>query len=244
MLTIKAVCNMKMSELEKQTGVDREVIRIFLRKGLIPEPYRPAKNVAEYDDRHVRAITTVRDLQRTGRLSLNQIGDLVEGRGLEPNASNGAYQHLETLLAIRFGVDESPRIALCELAKRLPYAHHDAHTFAKLGMVEIADTPDGEMLSLGDARLVEIWGGIREAGFIEESGFPPENIAFYQQAAEMIANEEVRVFLEGSAGQIAEDRAAAMLQTALPMMLDFLGLLRLKAFLRAMRQAVGTHINS
>ena len=53
--------------------------------------------------------------------------------------------------------------------------------------------------------------------------------------AHHLAGEEVRVFLEGSGGRIAEDRAAAMLQTALPMMLDFLGLLRLKAFLRAMR---------
>lgn len=72
--------------------------------------------------------------------------------------------------------------------------------------------PEGAMLSPGDARL-EIWGPIREAGFIEESGFPPENIAFYRRAAEMIAGEEVRFFLEGSAECIAEDRAAVMLET-------------------------------
>lgn len=229
---------MKMQELERRTGVHREVIRILLRKKLIPEPHRPARNAAEYDEGHVRAIATVRDLQHQGRLTLDQIGDLVEGRGLEPRAASGVYQRLETLLAMGFGVDETPRVALGQLVERLPRADHDARTFAAMGMVEIVDTPDGEMLSLGDARLVEIWGYIRQAGFIEEQGFPPENIAFYQRAAEMIASEEVRVFLEGSAGRISEDRAAAMLQTALPMMLDFLGLLRLKAFLRAMREAV------
>lgn len=229
---------MKMRELERRTGVDREVIRVFLRKRLIPEPRRPARNAAEYDETHVRAIATVRDLQRRARLTLDQIGDLVEGRGLGPHASSGAYQHLEALLAMRFGIDETPRVALCQLVERLPMARHDARTFASMGMVEIVDTPDGGMLSLGDARLIEIWDCIRQAGFIEEQGFLPENIAFYQRAAEMIAGEEVRVFLEGSAGRIAEDRAAAMLQTALPMMLDFLGLLRLKAFLRAMRAAV------
>lgn len=228
---------MKMQELERRTGVHREVIRILLRKKLIPEPRRPARNAAEYDEAHVRAIATVRDLQREGRLTLDQIGDLVEGRGLAPHASRGVYHHLETLLAMRFGVDETPRLTLQQLSERLPSADHDARTFAAMGMVEIVDTADGEMLSLGDARLVEIWGHIREAGFIEEQGFPPENIAFYQRAAEMIASEEVRVFLEGSAGRIAEDRAAAMLQTALPLMLDFLGLLRLKAFLRTMREA-------
>jgi len=229
---------MKMQELERRTGVNREVIRILLRKGLIPEPQRPARNAAEYDERHVRGIATVRDLQRNGRLTLNQIGDLVEGRGLARNASHGVYHHLESLLAMRFGVDETPRVSLQQLAERLPHARHDGQTFASMGMIDIANTPEGEMVSLGDARLIEIWAHIREAGFVEESGFPPENIAFYQRAAEMIAQEEARVFLEGSEGRIAEERAAAMLQTALPLMLDFLGLLRLKAFLRAVHTAV------
>lgn len=203
-----------------------------------------ARNAAEYDEAHVRAIATVRDLQREGRLTLDQIGDLVEGRGLAPHTFSGVYHHLETLLAMRFGVDETPRLMLRQLSECLSSAEHDARTFAAMGMVEIVDTADGDMLSLGDARLVEIWSHIRETGFGEEQGFLPENIAFYQRAAEMIAREEVRVFLEGSAGKIAEDRAAAMLQVALPMMLDFLGLLRLKAFLRAMREAVSREAGS
>lgn len=164
---------MKMQELEQRTGVHREVIRIFIRKKLIPEPHRPARNAADYDEAHVRAITTVRDLQREGRLTLDQIGDLVKGRGLEPHASRGVYHHLETLLAMRFGVDETPRVTLQQLSERLPRAEHDARTFASMGMVEIVSAAGGEMLSLGDARLVEIWGQIREAGFIEEQGFLP-----------------------------------------------------------------------
>ena len=41
---------MKMRELEARTGVDREVIRVYFRKGLLPEPHRPARTAADYGE--------------------------------------------------------------------------------------------------------------------------------------------------------------------------------------------------
>ena len=226
---------MKMRELEERTGVDREVIRILLRKGLIPEPERPARNAADYGEVHVRAIRTVRDLQRDGRLTLDEIRAALDGAPA-PNASAHAYAHLEELLAARFGIDGTPMVPLDRLAERLPDARRDAEAFAGMGMVEIVEGEQGAMVSRGDARLVELWSRVREAGFVEASGFPPDKIAFYQRAAELIAREEVRTFFEGSEGRIDEDRAAAMLHTVLPVMLDFVGLLRLKAFIAAVHE--------
>jgi DNA-binding transcriptional MerR regulator len=228
---------MRMRELEEKTGVDREVIRILLRKGLLPEPLRPAKNQAQYDESHVRAITVVRELQRGSRLTLDQIKELLDGSRLDSGAGAATYQHLEELLAIRFGLDETRLIALKAIAERTPVAEQDAQTFARMGMVDIVDDGEEARLSLTDARLIEIWSQIRELGFVEESGFPPENIAFYLQAAEEVAAREAEVFLQGSAGRITEENAAAMLQGALPLMLDFFGLLRLKAFMRNIHAA-------
>lgn len=229
---------MKMAELEKRTGVDREVIRILLRKGLIPEPERPARNAAEYDERHVRAIAVVRELQHGSRLKLDQIKAAMHGNGLEQRGGAETYQHLEELLAIRFGVDQTPSVTVDALVKRYPMARRDAKAFAGMGMLELIDGNGGERLSLTDARLVEIWGRIREAGFVEEIGFPPENVTFYLEAAELVASKEVEVFLKGSEGRINEERAVAMLQAALPLMLDFLGMLRIKAFLRIMHNKI------
>ncbi|WP_226948633.1 MerR family transcriptional regulator [Rhizorhabdus wittichii] len=227
-----------MRELEKKTGVDREVIRIFLRKGLLPEPQRVARNQAEYDETHVRAIAVVRELQKRSRLTLDQIKELLDGNGLDSGAGAATYQHLEELLAIRFGLDNTRLVPLSSVADRNPMAEHDALAFEAMGMVQFV-TDDGEQrLSLTDARLVEIWAQIRELGFVEEAGFPPENIAFYLQAAEEVAAREADVFLRGSAGRITEENAATMLQGALPLMLDFFGLLRLKAFMRNIHEAV------
>lgn len=235
---------MRMRELEEKTGVDREVIRILLRKGLLPQPMRLAKNQAEYDDTHVRAVMVVRELQKGSRLTLDQIKELLDGNGLDSGAGAATYQHLEELLAIRFGLDETRLVPLTAVAERNPQAEHDAIIFEKMGMVELVEDGEEPRLSLTDARLVEIWSQIRELGFDEEAGFPPENIAFYLQAAEEVAAREAEVFLKGSAGRITEENAATMLQGALPLMLDFFGLLRLKAFMRNIHNAVDLPLES
>lgn len=226
-----------MRELEQKTGVDREVIRILLRKGLLPEPQRAAPNQAEYDESHVRAIMVVRELQKGSRLTLDQIKELLDGNGLDSGAGAATYQHLEELLAIRFGLNETRLVPLAAIAERNPMAESDARTFEGMGMIDLVGNDDGPRLSLTDARLVEIWSQIRELGFVEETGFPPENIAFYARAAEEVAAREAEVFLKGSAGRITEEDAAAMLQGALTLMLDFFGLLRLKAFMRNIHHA-------
>ena len=229
---------MKMRELEQRTGVDREVIRVLLHKGLLPEPARPARNVAVYDESHVRAIKVVRELQRGSRLTLDQIGAAMSLGTVAGGAAVTTYRHLEELLAIRFGLDRSPLVAIASLAGSCPSAERDADAFAAMGMLEIVDLDGTLHVSMTDARLIEIWGQIRAVGFVEETGFPPENIGFYLQAAEEVAAAEARVFLQHSGGRIAEERAAAMLQTALQLMLDFFGLLRLKAFMRNIHEAV------
>lgn len=229
---------MRMRELEEKTGVDREVIRILLRKGLLPEPNRLARNQAQYDELHVRAITVVRELQKGSRLTLDQIKELLDGRSVDGGAGAVTYQHLEELLAIRFGLNEPRLVGLSVIARRNAMAASDARTFERMGMVDLVESEDEPRLSLTDARLVEIWSQIRELGFVEEAGFPPENIAFYLQAAEEVAAREAEVFLKASAGRINEENAATMLQGALPLMLDFFGLLRLKAFMRNIHKAV------
>ena len=70
---------MKMRELEERTGVDREVIRIMIREGLLPEPQRPARNAAEYDEGHVSGIATIRHLQQTSRMTLKEIRSALSG---------------------------------------------------------------------------------------------------------------------------------------------------------------------
>jgi DNA-binding transcriptional MerR regulator len=222
---------MKMRDLEAQTGLSRETIRVYLRHGLLPEPKRPDRNVADYDERHVRAIRAVRELQRDSGLTLRQIKDVLKGRQGHRRIQASAFQNLEALVTTRVGLDDR-QIPIRSLLKAFPHAEKDARVLQSIGIVEIIETASGPALSVTDTRLVSIWGEMRTAGFTEALGFTPDVLAFYVEPAEFVASREAAIFLEHTEGKISGEQAAEMLQSALRVMLDFFGLVRMKAFLR------------
>jgi DNA-binding transcriptional MerR regulator len=227
---------MKMRELEARTGTNRETIRVYLRHGLVPAPKRPFTNVADYDETHVRAILAVRDLQRENGLTLRQIKETLKGRLGERRIEAGAFRDLEALVATRVGLDDRP-IAIASLVKAFPFAEADARAFQSIGILDIVQTKAGPSLSVTDARLVTIWGEMRAAGYTEEIGFTTDILAFYIEPSEFVAGREAAIFLERTEGKISAEKAAAMLQSGLRIMLDFFGLLRTKAFMRNIHRA-------
>lgn len=232
---------MKMRELETRTGVNRETIRVYFRKGLLPEPERPARNVADYTEEHVRAIVAVRKLQRESGLTLQQIKSMLDGDGPERRLTASAFPHLEDLVASRVGFENS-LLSVDSLLQQNPNAKEDAEGLDRIGVVELVQHNGRDMLSITDAGLVTLWGRMREHGFDEEKGFPPEILSYYMEAAEIVAGNEARLFLERVEGRIGEEEAAAMLEFALPTMLDFFGLIRLKTFLRNIGEQTGQKI--
>ncbi|WP_421838760.1 MerR family transcriptional regulator [Novosphingobium sp.] len=225
-----------MRELEARTGVNRETIRVYLREGLLPDPSRPARNVADYGEEHVRAILAVRKLQRDSGMTLPQIAHVLRGGAASRPVGATAFGHLEELVAARVGVRKSV-VSLDDLVKQMTHAREDARVLDGIGAIKITKGPAGDVLSVTDAGLVNLWGRMREAGFNEARGFPPEILGYYIEAAEYVAGKEAQIFLEQVEGKIEEDEAASMLEFALPTMLEFFGLLRLKIFLRNIRRA-------
>ena len=87
-------------------------------------------------------------------------------------------------------------------------------------------------VSYSDARLVEIWSQMREAGFGESKEFFPEVLDHCKRAADQLAHAEAQRFVMRTEGRIDEETDADMLRIGLPLMLDFFGLLRTKFFIR------------
>lgn len=222
---------MKMAELETRTGVHRETIRVYLRHGLLPAPDRPRKNVAVYTDQHVEAIMAVQRLQRENRLTLPEIGKMLKGVAPGHGVEASAFSQLEQLLATRVGYDEH-LVTVKSLRKQSEFAVEDAVAMDRLGIIAIVKDKNNESLSITDAQLVILWGRMRDAGFAAELNFVPEMLGFYQQAAEFVAGWEAKTFFERTDGKVEVNFAASMLEAALPLMLNFFGLLRMKAFMR------------
>jgi hypothetical protein len=93
-------------------------------------------------------------------------------------------------------------------------------------------TDDGEMLSLSNAQIVRIWGEMRKTGFDRHLDYTPEILGFYTEAADFVGRWEASTFLQRIDGRVDVEEAARMVERALPLMLDFFGLLRQQAFFR------------
>ncbi len=230
---------MKMRDLETRTGVNRETIRVYFREGLLPDPSRPARNVADYGDEHVRAISAIRKLQRESGMTLPQIKATLNGAHGGRPLGAASLPHLEELVASRVGVKRG-MVSLEMLLEQNPKAESDARALHRIGIIELKVTKSGPKLSITDANLVGIWGRMRQVGFDEERGFPPEILDYYIKAAEYVAGNEAKLFLERVEGRIDEHEAANMLEFALPAMLDFFGIIRQKIFLRNIRESTQT----
>jgi len=222
---------MKMRDLETETGVNRETIRVYFRHGLLPEPSRPKRNVADYDESHVEAILAVRNLQKRSGMTLPQIRDALSGKQMSRPLDARAFQNLETLLASRVEYDSTGNVSLDTLTDHNPMARSDAHLMANHGLLTLIQGQDGPKVSLSDARLLQLWSLMRDAGFDEEHGFSPDILSYYRHAAEYVATHESHLFRERVEGRIDESKAVDMLEQALPLMLEFFGLIRLKSFL-------------
>ncbi|GGD79885.1 MerR family transcriptional regulator [Croceicoccus mobilis] len=222
---------MKMKELEKVTGVNRETIRVYLREGLVPQPERSGRTVADYGDQHVEAIRAVRRLQRENRLTLAQIKTLVTGSMTEKRINESAFDDLETLVSHRANSDQTP-VLLKTLVGQYPKAIEDARTLCEIGIIDITDTAHGEALSVTSAQLVSIWGEMRKAGFNETLDYSPEVLGHYIDASEFVGRWEAKTFLDHVEGRIDVNEAARMVEVAFPLMLNFFGLMRRRAFFR------------
>ena len=224
--------SLKMRDLERRTGVNRETIRVYLREGLLAEPHRPKPNVADYDEGHVRGILAIRKLQHERGLSLPQIKRALDG---DPRALPDdplAFQHIDTLMAARLGLDDA-LVPLSGLSARAPRAAADAEALAGIGAITIVRRGGRPHLSPTDAQIVSLWGEMRAAGFTEAVGFRPEITGFYVKLARDLAETEVNRFLDILGDRIDAAKAADLAQSALDLMLPFFGLLRTKAVIEA-----------
>lgn len=232
--TVPWTAPMKMRELEQRTRVNRETIRVYLRQGLLPQPRRSARNVADYGEEHVLGIHSIRNLQTQQRLPLSRIKRALEGDPVAVPADAGVLTQIEYLVAAKLGLHEN-LVPVSTLKARNPHAVADAQALHRIGAIQLHRRAGRQMLSHVDAQLVALWGDMRAAGFTEERGFEPAVAKIHVDAAERLARLEVKAFLSGLAGREHTTPAANMVDTALATMLAFFGLVRTRAVLEEFR---------
>jgi AcrR family transcriptional regulator len=57
---------LRISDLERITGLNRSTIHYYIREGLLSPPHRTGKTMAYYDSRHVADLRRIKELQKSG----------------------------------------------------------------------------------------------------------------------------------------------------------------------------------
>jgi DNA-binding transcriptional MerR regulator len=222
---------MKMQDLERATGVGRETIRFYIREGLLPQPDRPGRNVAWYDEPFVERIALIKELQQKRFLPLQVIKTIV-GNDAEPSrAEVKALMELDGKLFPVVGA-ELPSERLSAVARRTGLKAAEIRQLADVDLITI-DTRDGDQwLEEIAIRIVELWAKMRQAGFVDALGFKPDQLRLYVDFVQWLAREELRVFSHGVTGKVATEPTARMAEAGINLVNQILGLLRKATILR------------
>jgi DNA-binding transcriptional MerR regulator len=229
---------LKMKDLERATGVGRETIRFYIRNGLLPEPERPGRNVAWYDESFVSRINLIKELQGKRFLPLHVIRAIV---GVEAAPSRDEVQTLLELdgklfPAVDGTANPSPE-RLVDVVKRTGLTMKEVRDCIAVGLIETSRRNKEEWLDDINVRILEILAKLRAAGFTEERGFVAEHYRLYVDFIAWLAREELRIFTGGTTGKASNEELVQMAEAGITYVNQILGLLRRATLLRYVAEA-------
>ena len=227
----------KMKELEARTGVGREAIRFYIREGMIPEPERPKRNVALYNDGHVKRLLAIRHLRDAQELSLARIKSVLHSADFKNLAQTESLQGLERLLpALVYGVAPSPDRCFPQILADEGLGVDELEELCALNIVDPI-LKDGERwFDFRDIAIIRKWAHIRAAGFSRSRGYGPATLTRYKKIMDQLAELEVDEFLEAFDGDVNAESAAESAAVGIENSNDILSQMRTKALLRKLNE--------
>jgi predicted DNA-binding transcriptional regulator AlpA len=223
---------MKMQELERATGVGRETIRFYIREGLLPQPERPNRNVAWYDEAFVERVALIKELQQKRFLPLQVIKALVGADAAPSRDEVQALLELDGKLFPAVAGAELPPERLSIVARRTGLKAVEIRELADSGLIELETRGGDQWLDDTAIRIVELWAKVRQAGFSSELGFLPQNMRLYVDFVRWLAREELRMFSHGVAGKVDVETSVKMAESGVNLVNQIIALLRKATILR------------
>lgn len=231
---------LKMKDLERATGVGRETIRFYIREGLLPEPERPGRNVAWYDESFIERIQLIKKLQDERFLPLAVIKSIVAPHGPLSAAEE------ETLRALQGEIRPSTQrgraargIDVATLARRAGIPLVEIREFARHGAITLERSGDADLVRGNDIEIIELWGRLRAAGFTQAVGITTDLIPLYVEVIDWLTGEEIKIFTRALTGRVDFEGARLMAEEGIDVVNRLLGLMHERRILQRLTDISG-----
>jgi DNA-binding transcriptional MerR regulator len=218
-----------MRELEKASGVGRETIRYYIREGLLPEPDRASRNSASYSAGHITRLRAIKRLQEERFLPLAVIRSMLDAEDGARWLTPEAFPMLDTLLAARLEAGGMARLPVSDVIAKLVGEQRFIDEHVATGMISV--DADG-MMTARDVAILATIKELSDIGFTEELGFNGVQMQIYLDFVEWVTTQEMRLFLQGTAGHVGDAQAIDMAERGVAVINELLSQLRTRALLR------------
>ncbi|MGB0956070.1 MAG: MerR family transcriptional regulator [Panacagrimonas sp.] len=219
----------RMAELVSRSGASRETVRYYIREGLLPPPHRTARNMAWYSDRHLELIKLIRVLQDEQFLPLKAIKSLLN-KDQEYQFTPRQREIFANILTEMASQSRRalPRPPGSRLASALGLSDEDYEHMASMGLIRTGNDP----LTRDEEDLLRQFAVLRQSGMTKERGFLPEHLEIVQAAADILFDQELRMF-QTLLDNLRDDEIPGIMERVIPAINRIFGLLharKLRAF--------------
>jgi len=203
-----------MRELSEASGVSKGTIKFYIREGLIPRPTKTHPNSAYYNDTHLNAILSVKELRNKRFLPLSVIKEIL-GHGKD-QLSIEEVRTLTLMDGRLFqNLSEQPLIkplTLKQLRARTGASPRDIRALEEHRIVHPIEKGKRKYYEEDDIRLVEGWVKLRKAGLTDDFGIDPSNLVIYRDMVERIVVEEARLLATRLTGKVPLEKMVELVE--------------------------------
>ena len=205
---------LKMGDLVRCTGVQKETIHFYIHKGLLPRPLKTGKNMAYYDESYIERIRLIKELQRKQFLPLNVIKELLAKPSdkLSKAEIDMIRKGEPDLAKLQRRRDAYEPMSISRLSERTGLPLDEIEAMERCGMISSTIGENGRRLySDDDARIVDAFASMRKSGLTREAGFEVDEFRLQNDMISMMAVEEVKVFARKFAEKYSPEEAEELL---------------------------------
>ncbi len=224
---------LRMKDLCAETGLPRQAIHFYIHEGLLPPGTKTGRNMALYGPEHVERLKLIKKLQHERFLPLKAIKALLDGREehFAPGQRNvllDVKQRLAHGQLVR--PEHAPEVTVRadDVCARADVPRADLDHAVEIGLIGARLDEAGNLLiASDDAWLIEAWGELRRLGYTDDLALRIDDLLMVQEVVDDLFNREV-VLLASRIDRVSPERAAAMIERALPIVHHFFTGLHLK----------------
>jgi DNA-binding transcriptional MerR regulator len=214
----------RMKDLCEQTGLDRQTIHFYILEGLVPHGHKTNANMAYYGEEHLERLRLVLELKNHRFLPLETIRAVLDGEDSQFSPDQRALlvevkdRVADVLHASR---SSGSTLAVAPLLRKLGVPRKDLLELEQLGLLGTVKIRGALHIPADDVWVLELWGGLREAGFTQALGFGVADLRPYVEAIDGMFEREVRA-LTPKLAALPADQVVELFRRGLPLINSFL----------------------